>query len=51
MTGALLVLVIVSAVGFPLVAILASLFGVREVGSYTKSLLLRNKKRDFAPEL
>jgi len=51
MTGALLVLVIVSAVGFPLVATLASLFGVREVGSYTKSLLLRNKKRDFAPEL
>jgi len=51
MIGALLVLVIVSAVGFPLVATLASLFGVREVGSYTKSLLLRNKKRDFAPEL
>jgi chromate transport protein ChrA len=51
MIGALLVLFIVSAVGFPLVAILASLFGVREVASFTKSLLLRNRKRDFAPEL
>lgn len=50
MTGALLVLVIVSVMGIPLVAVLARLFGVREVGFYAKRLLLRNQKQRLAPE-
>ncbi len=49
-SGALLVLVVACAVGFPLVGLLANIFGVREVGSYAK-LLFRKMRPALATEL
>lgn len=43
--GALLVLVIVTAIGFPLILLLAHLLGVKEIGKYGRRLMLPVPKK------
>jgi putative peptidoglycan lipid II flippase len=45
MSGALVILVTVTAIGLPLIALLAKLFGVTEINSYWRKLILWMPKR------